>query len=131
MGSSAWHALQLEAAGLPSLRELFAADPDRGTRLNAGAAGLLVDYSKNRITDAGWEGLFALAKTRDLRRRIDAMFAGEKINHTEDRAALHVALRAPRDAVFRVGGTDVVPAVHGVLDTMSSFCDQRMHSSQA
>jgi glucose-6-phosphate isomerase len=123
MGSSAWDALREQASVVPSLRELFAADPERGTRMSADAAGLHLDYSKNRIDDAALAGLFELAKQRDIRRGIDAMFAGEKINHTEERAALHVALRAPRGASIEVDGTNVVPGVHDVLDAMASFCD--------
>ena len=94
----AWRALEEHAVSLrrAHLRELFAADPGRGERLVAGAAGLLLDYSKNRVTDETLELLVTLARERALRERIDAMFRGERINETEDRAVLHVALRMPR-----------------------------------
>ena len=104
-----------------TLRALFADDPDRGTRLTAEAAGLYVDYSKHRITDTTLELLLALAKECGVRERIAAMWNGEKINHSEQRAALHVALRAPRDASLMVDGRDVVPLVHDVLGHMEQF----------
>jgi glucose-6-phosphate isomerase len=103
------------------LRELFAADPERGTRLTAEAAGLYLDYSKNRITDETVKLLTRLAEESGLRARIDAMFRGDRINVTEDRAALHVALRAPRDSIIMVDGANVVPEVHAVLDRMAEF----------
>jgi glucose-6-phosphate isomerase len=103
------------------LRKLFAADPDRGTRMNVEAAGLFLDYSKNRITSETLRLLFALAKDCDLKARIQAMFRGEKINITENRAVLHVALRAPRNASIIVDGKNVVPEVHAVLDKMTAF----------
>ena len=99
--SPAWKALQAhhaEVAGL-HLRQLFAADPTRGDRFTAEACGLYLDYAKNRVTGRTLELLVALAAERGLRGRIDAMFRGEKINTTEDRAVLHVALRAPRGGV--------------------------------
>jgi glucose-6-phosphate isomerase len=103
------------------LRKLFAGDPGRGTRLNVEAAGLFLDYSKNRVTNETLRLLLALAKDCDLKRRIQAMFRGEKINITENRAVLHVALRAPRDASIIVDGKNVVPEVHAVLDKMAAF----------
>ncbi len=106
------------------LRQLFAQDPARGERLTAEAAGLYLDYSKNRITDETLRLLLALAEAAGLRARIDAMFGGEKINVTERRAVLHVALRAPRDTSIVVDGENVVPAVHAVLDKMADFCDR-------
>ncbi|HEY8446288.1 MAG TPA: glucose-6-phosphate isomerase [Thermomicrobiales bacterium] len=106
------------------LRQLFADDPKRGERLTVEAAGLYLDYSKNRITDETLRLLIALAEARGLPSRIEAMFRGEKINVTENRAVLHVALRAPRDAVITVDGENVVPAVHAVLDKMSDFAER-------
>src|SRR5882762_9167741 len=106
------------------LRELFAADPKRGERMNAEAAGLYLDYSKNRITDETLELLLQLAEESDLRARIDAMFKGEKINITEGRAVLHVALRAPKGATITVDGENVVPKVHAVLDKMADLSDR-------
>jgi len=106
------------------LRELFAGDSTRGERMTAEAAGLYLDYSKNRITDETLKLLLRLAEESGLRERIDAMFAGEKINVTEDRAVLHVALRAPRTASIVVDGENVVPRVHAVLDKMTQFSDR-------
>ena len=106
------------------LRELFANDATRGEKLNAEAAGLFLDYSKNRITENTLKLLQQLAVECDLRGRIDAMFRGEKINTTEKRAVLHVALRAPRSATILVDGRNVVPAVHDVLDRMATFSDR-------
>src|SRR5690242_3499087 len=103
------------------LRELFASDPDRGERLTLQAEGILFDHSKHRITDRTLDLLVALAEECGLPERIEAMFSGERINVTEDRAVLHVALRAPREAVIRVDGKNVVPAVHEVLDRMAAF----------
>src|SRR5437667_4601796 len=105
------------------LRQLFADDPRRGERLTAEAAGLYLDYSKHRITDATLGLLLRLAAECGLARRIDAMFSGEKINVTEQRATLHVALRAPKHEQMLVDGVDVVPEVHAVLDRMAAFCD--------
>jgi glucose-6-phosphate isomerase len=105
------------------LRGLFADDPERGTRLTAEAEGLFLDYSKNRVTDETLRLLVELAEESGLRERIEAMFSGEHINITEDRAVLHVALRAPRDASIEVDGVDVVPEVHAVLDRMAQFSD--------
>ncbi len=122
----AWKALAAHHRKIKKLhlRQLFADDPKRGTRLTAGAAGLFLDYSKNRVTDQTLKLLLKLAKKSGLRERIDAMFSGEKINITEDRAVLHVALRAPRDASIIVDGKNVVPAVHAVLDKMANFADR-------
>jgi glucose-6-phosphate isomerase len=106
------------------LRQLFADDPKRGTRLTAEAVGLYLDYSKNRITDETIELLLQLAGESGLRARIDAMFRGEKINITEKRAVLHTALRAPKGASILVDGKNVVPEVHAVLDKMAGFSDR-------
>ncbi len=106
------------------LRDLFAADSKRGERMTAEAVGLYLDYSKNRITDETLELLVQLADESDLRARVDAMFKGEKINITENRAVLHVALRAPKGATIRVDGENVVPKVHAVLDKMAELCDR-------
>jgi glucose-6-phosphate isomerase len=103
------------------LRELFAVDPSRGERMTAEAAGVFLDYSKNRVDDETLSLLVELAEQCGLRARIDAMFRGEKINVTEDRAVLHVALRAPRGASIIVDGKNVVPEVHAVLDRMAEF----------
>jgi glucose-6-phosphate isomerase len=106
------------------LRDLFAGDPRRGERLTAEVADLYVDYSKNLVTDEVLNALFALAERARLRERIEAMFAGQHINATEDRAVLHTALRAPRDATLVVDGQDVVADVHEVLDRMGAFSDR-------
>ena len=127
----AWKALaahQKKAEKL-QLRKLFAADPERGTRMTVEAAGLFLDYSKNRITEQTLMLLFSLAKESALREAIDAMFRGDKINLTENRAVLHVALRAPRDAVIVVDGKNVVPEVHAVLDKMEAFA-RRVRSGE-
>jgi glucose-6-phosphate isomerase len=105
------------------LRDLFADDPARGERMTAEAAGIFLDYSKNRIDDQTLRLLVELAEECGLRGRIDAMFRGEKINVTEDRAVLHVALRAPRGASILVDGKNVVPEVHAVLDKMAAFAN--------
>jgi glucose-6-phosphate isomerase len=107
-----------------NLRQLFADDPQRGERLAIDAAGIYLDYSKNRITDETIRLLVNLAEECGLRERIDAMFRGEKINVTEGRAVLHVALRAPRHQSIVVDGEDVVPKVHEVLDRMADFADR-------
>ena len=119
----AWKALasHYQQARQWQLRELFAADPKRGQRLTAEAVGLFLDYSKNRVSDRTLKLLVQLAKESGLRARIEAMFRGEKINLTENRAVLHVALRAPRDASIFVDGENVVPKVHAVLDKMARF----------
>jgi glucose-6-phosphate isomerase len=106
------------------LRSLFADDPGRGERLTAEAGGLFVDYSKHRVTDETLRLLLALADEVDLRGRIDAMFRGETINVTERRAVLHTALRAPREAAIVVGGENVVPKVHAVLDRMAGLANR-------
>jgi glucose-6-phosphate isomerase len=106
------------------LRELFRADATRAERFSLEAAGLYLDYSKHRITQRTLDLLLALAESVGLRQRIDAMFAGEKINATENRAVLHVALRAPRDRKILVDGKDVVAEVHAVLDKMSDFAER-------
>ena len=106
------------------LRDLFAADPDRGTRYTADAAGIHLDYSKNRITDETLRLLFELAREAGVAERRDAMFAGERINVTEDRSVLHVALRMPRGSSLVVDGRDVVADVHEVLDRMAAFAER-------
>jgi len=123
---AAWRALEQHHAsvGAAHLRDLFAADPGRGERMAVEAAGLYLDYSKNRVTDETIRLLVALAEECGLRERIEAMFSGEKINVTENRAVLHVALRAPRSADIRVDGENVVPAVHQVLDRMAAFSER-------
>ena len=129
--TAAWHALQThyqQVSGL-HLRQLFANDARRGERLVAEGAGLYLDYSKNRVTDETIRLLLQLADECGVMARRDAMFRGEKINVTEQRAVLHVALRAPRDARILVDGHDVVPDVHQVLDRMSAFA-QRVRSGE-
>src|SRR5499433_2948764 len=106
------------------LRKLFADDAKRGERMTAEAVGLYLDYSKNRITDETLKLLGQLAEESGLRARIDAMFSGEKINATESRAVLHVALRAPKGVSIVVDGKNVVPEVHAVLDQMAGFSDR-------
>src|SRR5271165_1371684 len=106
------------------LRQLFADDPQRGTRLAVEALGLYLDHSKNRITDETVKLLIKLAEESGLRERIDAMFRGDKINVTEKRAVLHTALRAPREASIFVDGENVVPKVHAVLDRMADFANR-------
>lgn len=127
----AWKALQKHHETIRNihLRTLFAEDPERGTRLTAEAEGLYLDYAKNRVTDETMALLVRLAEESGLRARIDAMFSGEKINITEDRAVLHVALRAPGDASILVDGENVVPQVHTVLDQMADF-SERVRSGQ-
>ena len=122
----AWKALAAHHKKIRSrhLRDLFAEDPKRGTRLTAEASGLFLDYSKNRVTDETLSLLVRLAEESGLVERRKAMFSGEKINITEGRAVLHVALRAPRTARIRVDGADVVPEVHAVLDRMEAFADR-------
>jgi glucose-6-phosphate isomerase len=122
----AWTALTEHHASIRDrhLRELFADDPRRGERLALEAEGIYLDYSKNRITDDTLRLLLRLADDIGLRERIEAMFRGEKINTTEDRAVLHVALRAPKGERITVDGIDVVPAVHEVLGRMGEFADR-------
>jgi glucose-6-phosphate isomerase len=124
--STEWQALQGHAekfAGV-HLRDLFGSDPQRGERLTVQLADLTVDYSKNLVTDEVLSALLALAERAKLRERTAAMFAGEHINVTEDRAVLHTALRLPRDATLVVDGQDVVAEVHEVLDRMGAFSDK-------
>jgi glucose-6-phosphate isomerase len=122
----AWKALEAHHKDIRELhlRKLFADDPKRGERMTAEAVGLYLDYSKNRITDETVKLLLQLAEESGLRARIDAMFRGEKINITENRAVLHVALRAPREASIVVDGENVVPQVHAVLDKMTAFSNR-------
>jgi len=122
----AWQELKRHHAELAGqhLRELFAADPGRGERLTAEAAGLYLDYSKNRVTDETMRLLVELAAESGVPERRDAMFRGEHINVSEDRAVLHVALRMPRTASLVVDGTDVVAQVHEVLDRMADFSNR-------
>src|SRR6188472_554666 len=128
---AAWQALEDHQRAMRGrhLRKMFADDPARGERMTAQAAGVFLDYSKNRIDDETLRLLIVLAEQSGLRGRIDAMFRGEKINITEDRAVLHVALRAPRGASILVDGKNVVPEVHAVLDKMADFA-QRIRSGQ-
>jgi len=123
---SAWKALtaHYKVASKLHLRQLFADDPKRGQRMALDAAGLYLDYSKNRVTDETLKLLLQLAVESGLRTRIDAMFSGEKINITEKRAVLHVALRAPKDQSILVDGKNVVPEVHAVLDRMADFSNR-------
>ncbi len=127
----AWKALKAHAEEISktNLRQLFDTDPGRGTRYTVEAVGLFLDYSKNRITDQTLKLLLQLAEERGVQQRMEAMFRGDKINVTENRAVLHVALRAPKDESIRVAGEgvdgeDVVPGVHAVLDKMSAFSDK-------
>ena len=123
---SAWKALKAHqtAIGSQSLRDLFAKDPGRGTRLTTEAEGIYLDYSKHRITDETLKLLLQLAEGSGLKDHIEAMFRGEKINITENRAVLHVALRAPKGARIDVDGKNVVPEVHEVLDRMAAFSER-------
>jgi len=123
---AAWKALDThfhETKGM-QLRGAFAADPDRGSRLTLEAAGIYFDYSKHLITDETIRLLLELAKESGVEAKRDAMFTGEKINVTENRAVLHTALRAPKDISIVVDGADVVTEVHAVLDRMAAFADQ-------
>jgi glucose-6-phosphate isomerase len=126
IGTATWQALAEHQAKIKDahLRKLFADDPKRAARFTVDGAGILLDYSKNRITDETMQLLLHLAQERKLAERRDAMFRGEKINTTEKRAVLHVALRAPRDAVIEVDGHNVVPDVHTVLDRMADFANK-------
>src|SRR6202045_698754 len=123
---SAWKALtaHYKAVSKLHLRQLFADDPKRGQHMAVEAVGLYLDYSKNRATDETLQLLLQLAAESGLRARIDAMFGGEKINITEKRAVLHVALRAPKGKSIFVDGKDVVPEVHAVLDRMADFSNR-------
>jgi glucose-6-phosphate isomerase len=122
----AWRALRSQYEGLRDvhLRDLFADDPARAERFSADAVGIHLDYSKNRVREETVRTLLGLAEQSGLRKHIDAMFAGEKINITEDRAVLHIALRAPKNKTITVNGVDVVPAVHEVLGRMAEFADK-------
>jgi glucose-6-phosphate isomerase len=122
----AWRALEAHYKQIKKvqLRALFADDPSRGERMTVEAAGIYLDYSKNRITDETLKLLLQLAQESGLTARIEAMFRGEKINVTEKRAVLHVALRAPRGASIIVDGVNVVPVVHAVLDKMADFSNR-------
>ncbi len=123
---SGWKALEAHAAQIKgtTMKEMFAADAGRGTRYTAEAGGIFLDYSKNRVNDETLKLLFALAKECGVEAKRDAMFRGEKINITENRAVLHVALRAPKDESIVVDGEDQVPLVHEVLDKMAGFADR-------
>jgi glucose-6-phosphate isomerase len=122
----AWKALAAHYKKISKvhLRKLFADDPKRGERLTLEAAGIFLDYSKHRVNDQTIKLLLQLADESRVRERIDAMFSGEKINITEKRAVLHVALRAPKGSSIIVDGENVVPGVHAVLDKMSAFCNR-------
>ncbi|MEI9948616.1 MAG: glucose-6-phosphate isomerase [Pseudomonadota bacterium] len=124
--SPEWQALEVhyQASHETEMRELFAKDSTRAERFHVEALGIYLDYSKNRITDQTVKALLALAESAGLRAKIDAMFAGEKINTTEGRAVLHTALRAPAGASIIVDGKNVVPEVHAVLAKMSGFCER-------
>jgi glucose-6-phosphate isomerase len=126
---SAWQALEahFEKTGALTLKQLFADDASRAEKFTAEACGIFLDYSKNRVTAETLQLLLALAEECGLRAKIEAMFTGQKINITEDRAVLHVALRAPKTESILVDGHDVVPGVHAVLDKMAAFA-QRIRS---
>ena len=128
---TSWKSLQVHFSKFQEvhLRDLFSKDPQRGRVFGIEAEGIYLDYSKNRIDQETLKHLFALADESELRPAIEAMFRGDAINITENRAVLHTALRAPRDARIELGGRNVVPDVHEVLDQMSGFCD-RLRSRQ-
>src|SRR3982074_2972618 len=121
-----WKALEshYQKVRQSNLRQLFADDPKRGERLTTEAVGLYLDYSKNRITDETLKLLLQLAEESGLRAAIDAMFRGEKINVTENRAVLHIALRSPKGASIMVAAKNVVPEVHAVLEKMEDFSNR-------
>jgi glucose-6-phosphate isomerase len=123
---ASWKALEAHYSAIQGqhLRELFAQDPTRGERLKAEALGIYLDYSKNRIDDETLKLLLQLTEETGLRSKIDAMFRGDKINVTEGRAVLHIALRAPKGESIVVDGEDVVPPVHAVLDKMAAFANR-------
>ena len=129
--SPEWQTLQAhyEATHTHHLRDLFQSDASRAERFSAEALGIYLDYSKNRITDETVKALLALADSSGLRAKIQALFAGEKINTTEGRAVLHTALRAPKGTRILVDGKDVVPEVHAVLDKMADFCERVRNGS--
>jgi len=122
----AWKSLQshYEVMQGRHIKQFFAEDPQRGERMTLEALGIYLDYSKNRITDETLEHLFQLANETSLKDKIEAMFRGDRINITENRAVLHTALRAPRGVEIVVDGENVVPLVHAVLDKMAAFCDR-------
>ena len=122
----AWKALEshYHEVAAKHLRELFKSDPERGTKFTAEALGIYLDFSKHRITDETLKLLLELAEQSGLTAKRDAMFAGERINITEDRAVLHVALRAPKGEKIMLDGKNVVDEVHAVLDHMSQFADR-------
>jgi glucose-6-phosphate isomerase len=124
--TGAWRALQAHHEKIKDvqLRQLFADDPRRGENLTVEGAGLYLDYSKNRVTEETMRLLLQLARECGVAERRDAMFRGDKINTTEQRAVLHIALRAPRTVQIKVDGADVVPEVHAVLDKMAAFSDR-------
>src|SRR5215468_6005459 len=126
VGGDAWRTLEAHYKKVRKLHlhKLFADDPARGERMIVSAAGIELDYSKNRITDETLHLLFQLATGAGLADRIAALFSGEKINITENRAVLHTALRAPKGATIMADGKNVVRDVHSVLDRMAAFCDQ-------
>jgi glucose-6-phosphate isomerase len=128
---NAWKALEAHHSKIQDthLRELFASDPTRGERLTLEASGLYLDYSKNRVTNETLSLLMQLAEESGLKTKLEAMFSGEKINVTENRAVLHTALRATRDATVMVDGVNVVPEVHAVLDRMAAFCERVRNGS--
>src|SRR6266851_4796033 len=128
---AAWKALAAHSKQIKKLhlRKLFADDAERGERFTGEAAGLFLDYSKNLITGNTFKLLLQLAQESALRAKIDAMFSGQKINVTENRAVLHVALRAPRHASIVVDGENVVPHVHAVLDRMADFATRVRNGS--
>ena len=128
---TSWKSLQVHFSKIQEvhLRDLFSKDPQRGRVFGIEAEGIYLDYSKNRIDQETLKHLFALADESELRPSIEAMFRGDAINITENRAVLHTALRAPRDAKIELGGRNVVPDVYEVLDQMSGFCD-RLRSRQ-
>ena len=123
---SSWQDLAQHYDGMRDiqLRDLFAKDADRGSRLTAEACGIFLDFSKNRITDETLQLLVGLAEDIGLRDKIEDMFTGKRINVTEDRSVLHIALRTPKTESIVVDGEDVVPQVHAVLDRMATFCNQ-------
>ena len=126
MNSSAWQAVQHEIAATRNLhlRDLFAQDPLRAEKMTVRACGWTLDYSKNRVTPALLRRLVDLAEAAELRKWTEAMFTGESINRTENRAVLHTALRNPADEPVLVNGKDVMPEIRAVLDKMGGFADQ-------
>ncbi len=122
----AWQALEKHSAAIREahMRDLFAKDPDRAAKFSVEAEGLFLDYSKNRITAETMSLLLDLARQSGLQQKIEAMFSGAKINLTEDRSVLHVALRAPKSERILSDGVDVVPEVHATLDKMAAFSNK-------